>query len=397
MGKKIGNKIRPKKVKNNGQYNIRKIKKLLKVELYSKFTYKNQNENENLKSPLFLQTEEKEENDYYLKYAKYMEEDFNSNIVSMLIVYLNRNKELLIEYQKEPNFINNFINVIKHLLMNEFELSCFTIILDEMGWSHPQMDHWIYLYVLGVYSKKIVGGEDESSLLIDIFSQKNYDFITYYTMIDDEMMNKFDEKNNLTVKLINERFRQLTKPINSYCRRNFINYNGVVDKIVKWSQPYGDESNGNQLYNNEQQTKAINDKNELELNLIGDYKQSSFLPPLNAQNSNNNLHINNNNINNNSNININNNNNNSIIMNNINNNNFNSFLMPYNSNTFFLNDQTKHYMNNQNINKYNISELNMQNSYMPSLNLVNRSSSQFSLKLENNQSNQNLNNLNNLI
>ena len=71
--------------------------------------------------------------------------------------------------------------------------------------------------------------------------------------------------------------------------------------------------------------------------------------------------------------------------------------MPYNSNTFFLNDQTKHYMNNQNINKYNISELNMQNSYMPSLNLVNRSSSQFSLKLENNQSNQNLNNLNNLI
>ena len=130
MGKKIGNKIRPKKVKNNGQYNIRKIKKLLKAELYSKFTYKNQNENENLKSPLFLQTEEKEENDYYLKYAKYMEEDFNSNIVSMLIIYLNRNKELLIEYQKEPNFINNFINVIKHLLMNEFELSCFTIILD---------------------------------------------------------------------------------------------------------------------------------------------------------------------------------------------------------------------------------------------------------------------------
>ena len=396
MGKKIGNKIRPKKVKNNGQYNIRKIKKLLKVELYSKFTYKNQNENENLKSPSFLQTEEKEENDYYLKYAKYMEEDFNSNIVSMLIVYLNRNKDLLIEYQKEPNFINNFINVIKHLLMNEFELSCFTIILDEMGWSHPQMDHWIYLYVLGVYSKKIVGGEDESSLLIDIFSQKNYDFITYYTMIDDEMMNKFDEKNQLTVKSINERFRQLTKPINSYCRRNFINYNGVVDKIVKWSQPYGDESNGNQLYNNEQQTKAINAKNELELNLIGDYKQSSFLLPLNAQNSNNNLHINNN-INNNSNININNNNNNSIIMNNISNNNFNSFLMPYNSNTFFLNDQTKHYMNNQNINKYNISELNMQNSYMPSLNLVNRSSSQFSLKLENNQSNQNLNNLNNLI
>ena len=396
MGKKIGNKIRPKKVKNNGQYNIRKIKKLLKAELYSKFTYKNQNENENLKSPSFLQTEEKEENDYYLKYAKYMEEDFNSNIVSMLIVYLNRNKDLLIEYQKEPNFINNFINVIKHLLMNEFELSCFTIILDEMGWSHPQMDHWIYLYVLGVYSKKIVGGEDESSLLIDIFSQKNYDFITYYTMIDDEMMNKFDEKNQLTVKSINERFRQLTKPINSYCRRNFINYNGVVDKIVKWSQPYGDESNGNQLYNNEQQTKAINAKNELELNLIGDYKQSSFLLPLNAQNSNNNLHINNN-INNNSNININNNNNNSIIMNNISNNNFNSFLMPYNSNTFFLNDQTKNYMNNQNINKYNISELNMQNSYMPSLNLVNRSSSQFSLKLENNQSNQNLNNLNNLI
>ena len=118
MVKTIGNKKVPKKVKNKCSYNIKQLKKVIKRKLY---TPKNQNENENLLNPLFSQTiDEKEEKDYYLKYAKYMAEDFNSSIVSMVITYINKNKYLISEYLKEPNFINKFINLIKHLLMNEF-------------------------------------------------------------------------------------------------------------------------------------------------------------------------------------------------------------------------------------------------------------------------------------
>ena len=405
MVKKIGNKKVRKKVKNNCCYDIQKLKKAIKNKLYSHITNKNKNENERLLNPSFSQNiDKKEEKDYYLKYAKYMTEDFNSTIVSMVITYINKNKSLISEYLKEPNFINKFINLIKHLLMNEFELSCFTIILDEMGWCHPEIEHWTYFCVLGVYSKKIVCGEEESSLLIDIFTQKNNEFITYYTIIcDDEMMNKF-EKEKINIQFINDKFRQLTKPNNSYCRRNFIIYNGVVDKIVKWSQPYGDESNGNQLYNNEQQINLINNKNELTFNLRDDYNQLDFLFPLdnkkNIKNVNDNNNIINNNINNIINNNYHNNiNNNNFNINNINNNNSNNLFFQYNNtnNLNLNNEQSKSYMNNININKYNISDLNMHNSFLPSLNLLYRHSSQLSLKLDNSPSNQNINNINNLI
>ena len=400
--KKIENKKIPKKVKNNNNYNVQQLKKIIKKKLYSHLTNQNQNQNENLLNPLFSQNlDEKEEKDYYQKYVKYMTEDFNSTIVSMVITYINKNKSLISEYLKEPNFINKFINLIKHLLMNEFELSCFTIILDEMGWCHPEIEHWIYFCILGVYSKKIVCGEEESSLLIDIFTQKNNEFINYYTLIcDEEMMNKF-EKEKITIQFINEKFRQLTKPINSYCRRNFIIYNGVVDKIVKWSQPYGDESNGNQLYNNEQQINLINQNNEFTFNLKGDYNQLDFLIPLdnkkNIKNINDNNIINNNNINNIINNNYHNINNSNFNINNINNNNYNNLLFQNNSNGLNLNnEQSKSYINNLNINKYNLSDLNIHNTYMPSLNLFCRPSSQLSLKLENNPSNQNIiNNINN--
>ena len=336
-----------------------------------------------------------------------MTEDFNSSIVSMFITYLNKNKSLISEYLKEPNFINKFINLIKHLLMNQFELSCFTIILDEMGWSHSEIEHWMYFCVLGVYSKKIVCGEEESALLIDVFTQKNNEFINYYTLIcDEEILNKI-EKEKISIQLINDKFRELNKPINSFCRRNFIIYNGVVDKIVKWSQPYGDESNGNQVYNNEQQINLINNKNELSFNLRGDYNQLDFLFTLDNKkitknlNDNNNINnINNNIINNNINNIINNNyhnniNNNNFNINNINNNNSNNLFFQYNNSLTLNNEQSKNLINNQNINKYNILDLNIQNNYMPSLNLLNRSSFQLSLKLDNNPSNQNFNNINN--
>lgn len=356
MGKK---KTKSKRSKLKSQYEIQKIKKLIKEELYSQYSKDSQTGKENAVEIQFLRnTDEEKVKDYYNRYSKYMAEEFSSTLVSMFITYINKNKSFPEDFQKESNFINNFINLIKHLLMNELELASFTIILDKMGWKFQNIDHWTYFCILGIYSKKLLGLEEESSLLIDIFTRDNSEFINYYTLICDEgMIDKCNEE-TLTPKLINERFKQLTRPINTYCRKNYINYNGIADKIVKWSQPYGEESNGIKLYNNEQTNSHnkyindLNDYNKVNINAKGDFKEVEFAIPFSSDQKNNkNLNLNmNNNINMASQLGI------------------NAFNNIMNYQPFVYNP-------------YNFNDLNNQHSFFnTNLNLAKRSSSQMSFK-----------------
>ena len=278
-----------------------------------------------------------------------MAEEFNSTIVNMIIAYINKNKKILLEYQRESYFINKFINLIKSLLMNEVELACFTILLDKMGLKYSNFDHWTYFCILGIYSKKLCGREEESALLINIFSNKNNEFINYYTYIcDEELIQNVDEK-SISIKLINERFKQLARPINSFCRKNYINYNGVVDKIVKLSQPYGEESNGNQLY-----TEILNENNNNKYNDIlinrNNFNNEIRSEQVGLSNELTNIKKNNNSL---------------------------QLVMPNNFN------EKNYLMNNLYINKYNNGDLNNFNLYASSLNLDNRGISQFSLKSNN--------------
>jgi hypothetical protein len=188
----------------------------------------------------------------------------------MIIIYINKNKYFPLRYQNESKFINKLINMLKHLLMNQFEIAYFTILLDKIGWSWKNVEHWTYFCILGIYTKLLCGKEYDSSLLMNIISRNSPEFTDYYTnfICDEETMDKINEK-EINIRIINERFRLLNRPINTYCRKNYINYNGIVDKIVKLSQPYGDESNGNQLKSNEQfnSNNGILDKNEIKVNI----------------------------------------------------------------------------------------------------------------------------------
>jgi hypothetical protein len=350
------------KIKSFG--NINEIKKKIKNELYSQYNTKEEKKNHNIINTNFEQkTPEEEEREYLNLYKQYMKEEFNPTIVNMFIIFLNKN--MPIEYQNESNFINKFINLMKILLLNEIELSCFTLLIDEMGWSYPDATPWTYFSALGIYSKKICGKEEESILLTNIYDRKENDFILNYANItSEEKITNFVE--NLSVQIINERFKQLNKFINSYCRKNYINYNGVVDKIVKMSQPYGEESNGNQLYKDEVEKDnniGINNNNISNNNFVdglgvGDYKGNNNLLP-------------------------------DVKKNNIKNNE-NNLIQPTFSNYLF--EQTKSFTNFQ-YNPYNrdtFFDYNNQNlNYMPSLNPF-RMSSQPSFKLMNNPSNSNL-------
>ena len=204
------------------------------------------------------------ENNIEKKYSDYYSEIFNSRIVHMLIVYLNKNKEKLKSYYYdiEPNFINKFINLIKELYLNEIELAYLTLLLDKLDWKFDNINnHWIYFYCLGIYTKKNVKSEFESDELLESKKEAkdNYTYLVNETKFEDF------EKEGISTQEINQRFKELTKPINTFCRKNFVNYNSIADKIIKMSQPYGEESNANQLIKEkilEENEKYINKINE---------------------------------------------------------------------------------------------------------------------------------------
>ena len=54
---------------------------------------------------------------------------------------------------------------------------------------------------------------------------------------DKDILSKLNV-NKLNLKQINERFILLSKPVNTYCNKNFINIQGIIDQIIKTAQPY---------------------------------------------------------------------------------------------------------------------------------------------------------------
>ena len=239
-----------------------------------------------LKDVLYSRKSDINRKEHILKaYSDYITETFNSTIIHMFIVYLMKNKENLkkYKYDEEPNFINKFVILIKELHLNEIEVAFLTLLLDKVGWKLDNYEHWMYFYCLGIYSKKKVTGEYESDELLkkhEFAEEKYLEFVngTEYDKIDTE---------GISSKELNERFMELTKPINSYCRKNFINYSGIADKIIRLSQPYGEESNGNKLLeeNNVEETINNNEGKKME-----DYE--TFKANYNISNINNNIDIN---------------------------------------------------------------------------------------------------------
>ena len=222
MVKKIKEKSR-KGTKKGSKYcfDIKGLKKAIKNELYIQSSFKDINKQKNKKDDFFpIISKEEEDKIYNNKYTKYISEEFNLKIVSMMILYINNNKYFPIKYQNESNFISKIINLLKHLLMNEFEISYFTILLDKIGWSWHNMEHWTYFCILGIYTKKLCRKEDDSSLLINIISRNNPEFMDYYTNLiyDEDVIDKIQE-NEINIKIVNDRFKQLNKHINSYCRK----------------------------------------------------------------------------------------------------------------------------------------------------------------------------------
>ncbi len=65
-----------------------------------------------------------------------------------------------------------------------------------------------------------------------------------------------DYKNFLTItpRELNERFKILSRPFNTYCKQNYIDYNFVVDQILQMSLPYSEGRPINDKFQSQENT-----------------------------------------------------------------------------------------------------------------------------------------------
>ena len=251
MGKKyIDNKLSKENNKENKTpksdtipqtFDIASIKKNIMDEMYNI----NSNYLETITNSLPLSNsiiiDENNKNIEYLnQYQIYLTEEFNSRCVYLIISFMNQSKDFPEEYRTKQDFPKILISVIKSLMMNEFEISIYTLYIDKYGWKSSKINFKEYFIYLGLYTKQLTMSKDNFQILINKFDNE-----ISKTCISFEDWKKDISPYVPTVIEINERYKFLNKPTNSFCKKNFIDFNGIVDKIVKLSQSYSDNKNQN--------------------------------------------------------------------------------------------------------------------------------------------------------
>ena len=179
-------------------------------------------------------------NKYEIKYQEYINNTFNSRLVSMIISFIKKTKNLPYNLKKTQKFLINIVQIIKKLMMNEIEVTLFTLNIDHYDWRNNNFNPELSLLFLGLYTKQITN--NDSSLFFSKFSKENKKFLENFQNWERNLKRDIFKVDN-----INEKFKELNKPYNTYCKFDFIDYNGVVDIIYRLSQPYGDENKGGKI------------------------------------------------------------------------------------------------------------------------------------------------------
>ena len=172
------NKNQNKKVTNKNKFLINKnpkekIKPTQELDML-KFKQKINLEIENYPFPKmdnFINDSEQEKN-YLSLYKKYI----NEELTPLCIVFINRiiskSKTLDLEIKNNNDLHKILFSLTKQLMMNEYELTIFSLILDEFGWSNFDFSIYDYLMFIGFFVKRL-SGEDELLIFEYIKEQDN--------------------------------------------------------------------------------------------------------------------------------------------------------------------------------------------------------------------------------
>ena len=114
---------------------------------------------------------------YYKKYLKYKYEKLNSNIISMLFVFISSSNAIPLSFKNNHDFFEEFLKIIKYLLINEIELVIISLIFDKIGWVEDEIEPWTHIYYICLAAKKISSSNKLLFILLQILDTNNSGFL----------------------------------------------------------------------------------------------------------------------------------------------------------------------------------------------------------------------------
>ncbi len=258
-----------KKTRTLREIDLALIKKNIMEELSPSFNIKHYEKYNHINNP-----NDKEQ--YEIKYQEYLINNLNSKCISMIINYIN-NSNLPKELKESENFSTILISIIKKLMMNEFEISLFTLNIDYYGWGNNNITIELYLLFIALYTKKLLN--DECNEFFLKFKEEYSSFSENYKNWENSIKKKI-----FSLIEISERFNFLNQPLNNNKKIKFIDFNSVVDKIGEMSLFY-EEGNENNLKVKEENLIDCLTKNDSEKNKNTKLCNNSFDSKLLKENS----------------------------------------------------------------------------------------------------------------
>ncbi len=338
-------------------FDLSKFKEQINKEL-SRFKNKSSTITKNLTS------------EYDKRFKLYITDFFSLQTLMLINRIFHDSKKLPRELRNNFSLHSIFTKAIRQLLMNELELIYFSIYLDIFGWRNNNYEIMEYFLITGFNVKKNLN--DNINYIEEYL---NLHYVGFSDKYNNWINNIKEKKIEINFKIVNEKYSELKRPYNSYCKNNFIDYNGAVDRILHMSLPYNENSKhqDNKNINNaltedgESQTKKkkfiISFKVEKPPITYSNIKNNQIITNSDNNETTENINKNIENINNNKNKNLQN-------QNNFKNNNNNNFLYPQLSNTEnninnFVQQQSSN-LNNINYSIFNnasFNNLNNQNNF----------------------------------
>ena len=197
-----------------------------------------------------------DEDSYEKLYQEYLLTQFNQNCILFINRIISESKTLSSDIQSSNELHKILMNVVKKIMLNEFELTLFSIILDNLNLVNDnKYSIDIILFLIGLQVKELTS--DDFSIILEKIKLEMQE-INLKDIYINWKRNIEEKINIISLKLINLKFKTLKKPFSSYCKNNYIDYNNIVDKILKMSLPYNNE--GKIL--EEEDDFLLNDKNE---------------------------------------------------------------------------------------------------------------------------------------
>ena len=238
MGKTTNEKIplREKKRRRMANVDLVSIKKRINQEVYETSSnlsrYKHNNHhNIHLNSNNTVET-------YDRKYYHYITEEFNMKCISLIVKYIHMSKTLSENERTNKNIHKELMSITKQLMMNEFEITLFALLIDEYGWvDDKEPDHLLFIGILTKYHSCL-----SAEFFLKHFKETKPNIVNHYIQWKDSKAPRI-----FNIADINKMYNKLNRPFNIYCTKDYIDYNNAVDKIIQLSQPYREECQGAEI------------------------------------------------------------------------------------------------------------------------------------------------------